>query len=59
MSSKSEQLRDHARRCRELAETAMTDEGRAILAEMAERYEGELNLAERAAARPELASAGA
>jgi hypothetical protein len=35
------QLHDKARKCRELADTAMTDEGRSILSEIAQRYESE------------------
>ena len=41
MLSREQQLRDRARRCRELADTAMTDEGRSILFEIAQRYEQE------------------
>lgn len=39
MLSRSKQLHDRARRCRELADTAMTEEGRSILFEIAQRYE--------------------
>jgi len=34
-------LHDKARKCRELAATALTEEGRSILAELAEHYEVE------------------
>jgi hypothetical protein len=34
-------LHDKARKCRELAATALTEEGRSILAELAEHYEHE------------------
>ncbi len=39
MPNRAQQLHDRARRCRELAERAMTDEGRTVLFEIAERYE--------------------
>lgn len=41
MLSRAQQLQDRARRCRELADTAMTEEGRSILFEIAQRYERE------------------
>ena len=41
MLTKAQQLQDRARKCRELADSAMTDEGRSILFEIAERYEHE------------------
>ena len=41
MLSRAKQLQDRARRCRELADTAMTEEGRSILFENAQRYERE------------------
>ncbi len=41
MLTRTEQLQDRARKCRELAETAMTEEGRSILFEIARRYEHE------------------
>ena len=39
-------LHDKARKCRELADTAMTDEGRSILSEIAQRYESEASTAD-------------
>ena len=44
-------LHDKARKCRELAATALTEEGRSILAELAERYEDEASAASRAVGR--------
>ena len=41
MLNRAQQLHDRARRCRELADTAMTEEGRSILFEIAQRYEQE------------------
>jgi hypothetical protein len=41
MLTRAQQLQDRARICRELADTAVTDEGRSILSEIAERYESE------------------
>jgi hypothetical protein len=41
MLSRAQQLHDRARKCRELADTAVTDEGRSVLAEIAQRYEQE------------------
>ena len=41
MRSREQQLLDRARKCRELADTAVTDEGRSILFEIAQRYERE------------------
>jgi hypothetical protein len=41
MLNRAQQLHDRARRCRELADTAMTEEGRSILFEIAQRYEHE------------------
>lgn len=41
MLSRAQQLHDRARKCRELAETAVTEEGRSVLAEIAQRYEQE------------------
>jgi hypothetical protein len=35
------QLHERAQRCRELADTALTEEGRSILCEIAQRYERE------------------
>ena len=39
MGGSPQQLLEKARRCRELADTAMTEEGKAILQEMARNYE--------------------
>ena len=41
MLTRAQLLQDRARKCRELADTAVTDEGRSILFEIAERYEHE------------------
>ena len=41
MLSRAQQLHDRARKCRELADTAVTEEGRSVLAEIAQRYEQE------------------
>lgn len=41
MLTRAQQLHDRARKVRVLAETAMTDEGRSILSEIAQRYERE------------------
>ena len=46
MLNREQQLHDKARRCRELAETAMTEEGRSILCEIAQRYETEASTAQ-------------
>jgi hypothetical protein len=43
MLTRAQQLQDRARKCRELADSAMTPEGRSILFEIAERYEHEAN----------------
>ena len=40
-------LHDKARKCRELADTAMTEEGRSILFELAQHYEHEASTADR------------
>ena len=45
MLSRAQQLHDRARKVRVLAETAMTDEGRSILSEIAQRYELEASAA--------------
>jgi hypothetical protein len=57
MLTRAQQLHDRARRCRELADTAMTDEGRSILVEIAQRYELEATGAERPTRREALADA--
>jgi hypothetical protein len=41
MLTREQQLQDKARKCRELADTAVTEEGRNILCEIAQRYERE------------------
>ena len=46
MLNRAQQLHDRARRCRELADTAMTEEGRSILFEIAQRYEHEATTAD-------------
>ena len=51
MLTRAQQLHDRARKCRELAESAMTDEGRSILFEIAERYEDEASSADLAPER--------
>ena len=47
LHEKAVQLHDKARKCRELADTAMTEEGRSILFEIAQRYENEASTADR------------
>jgi hypothetical protein len=56
MLNRAQQLHDRARRCRELADTAMTEEGRSILFEIAQRYEHEAT-SENAPPRSALAEA--
>lgn len=51
MLTRAQQLQDRARKCRELADTAVTDEGRSILVEIAQRYEREASGAEKPAER--------
>ena len=46
MLTREQQLQDKARKCRELADTAMTEEGRSILFELAQRYETEASSAD-------------
>jgi hypothetical protein len=46
MLTREQQLHDRARKCRELADTAMTEEGRSILFEIAQRYELEATVAD-------------
>lgn len=41
MLTRAQQLHDRAQKCRELATTAVTEEGRLILFEIAQRYERE------------------
>jgi hypothetical protein len=45
MLTRAQQLQDRARKVRELADTAMTEEGRSILCEIAQRYEHEASSA--------------
>lgn len=45
MLNREQQLQDRARKCRELADTAVTEEGRIILREIAQRYESEASSA--------------
>jgi hypothetical protein len=59
MLTRAQQLQDRARKCRELADTAMTEEGRTILFEIAQRYEHEASIAEVPAKRRPLAEAAA
>ena len=59
MLTREQQLHDRARKCRELADTAMTEEGRSILFEIAERYEHEASAASAAPNRPALSEAAA
>ena len=49
LHEKAVQLQDRARQCRELADTAVTNEGRSILFEIAQRYENEALITERPA----------
>lgn len=46
MLSRAQQLRETAQRCRALASSAKTEEGRSILLEFARRYEREAFTAE-------------
>ena len=57
MLTRAQQLQDRARKCRELADTAMTEEGRSILFEIAQRYEHEASIAEMPARRRAAAEA--
>lgn len=59
MLTRAQQLRDRARKCRELADTAMTEEGRSILFDIAQRYEQEASITEVPAKRRPLAEAAA
>ncbi|MCL6683623.1 hypothetical protein [Sphingomonas alba] len=52
MLTRAQQLQDRAQKCRELADTAMTDEGRSILFEIAQRYEREASAVEAPSSRP-------
>jgi hypothetical protein len=55
----AQQLHDRAQRCRELADTALTEEGRFILCEIARRYECEATVAEGASVRAPLETSAA
>lgn len=59
MLTRAQQLQDRARKCRELADTAMTEEGRSILGEIAQRYEHEASNADLPRERPALSEAAA
>lgn len=59
MLTRAQQLQDRARKCRELADTAMTEEGRSILFEIAQRYEREASSADVPDKRPSLSEAAA
>ena len=59
LHEKAMQLHDKARKCRELADTAMTEEGRSILFEIAQRYESEASTADRPRKSPALSEAAA
>ena len=59
MLTRAQQLQDRARKCRELADTAMTDEGRLILFEIAQRYEREAGDADVLGKGPALSEAAA
>ena len=59
MLSREQQLHDRARKCRELADTAFTEEGRAILREIAQRYETEASSAPPPKNRKAMAEASA
>jgi len=59
MLTREQQLHDRARKCRELADTAMTEEGRSILFEIAQRYEREASTADLPHGRSALSEAAA
>ena len=59
LHEKAAQLHDKARKCRELADTAMTEEGRSILFEIAQRYESEASTADRPHERAAFSEAAA
>ena len=59
MLTRAQQLQDRARKCRELADTAMTDEGRSILFEIAKRYDREASDADLLTGRRDLSEAAA
>jgi hypothetical protein len=59
MLTRAQQLQDRAKKCRELADTAMTDEGRSILFEIAQRYEREATAADESPSRRALSEVAA
>jgi hypothetical protein len=59
LHEKAVQLQDKARQCRELADTAVTDEGRSILFEIAQRYENEALITDRPSGSPSFSEAAA
>ena len=59
MLTSSQQLHDRAKKCRELADTAVTEEGRSILFEIAQRYEREASTADVPPKRRALSEAAA
>jgi hypothetical protein len=59
MAATSQQLQKKARQCRELADTAMTDDARIVLREMALKYEHEASEAAVAQQRGRMAEASA
>lgn len=59
MLTRAQQLQDRARKVRELADTAMTEEGRSILCEIALRYEREATSAVEVSESASLAEAAA
>ena len=59
MLTRAQQLQDRARKCRELADTAVTDEGRSILFEIAKRYDREASDADLPAKRRDLSEVAA
>ncbi len=59
MLTRAQQLEERARKVRELADTAMTEEGRSILCELAQRYEFEASSVVDPAPNERLAEAAA
>jgi hypothetical protein len=59
MLTREQQLHDTARKCRELADTAVTEEGRSILQEIAQRYESEASTADASRLNPAFSEATA
>jgi hypothetical protein len=59
MAIRTQRLHDRARECRDLAATAVTEEARTILLELAQRYEREASIAEAGRDSPELAETAA